>query len=168
MQGKTQNLRLNALALAACLALPAAAAAQPAPTLLDAYGRVTALLDLITSYVGESLLACAEKKVLTEAQAEARFKAYRERNAALLERAENWRQAAEKRLRSQGDERAAQERANEAGMMAAAAATLRVEGEIANARDVGALCGAKLAGIQSGRYDLSVNAEFVGLIEKSP
>lgn len=168
MQGKVQNLRLNALVLSACLALPGVAMAQPAPALLDAYGRAIALLDYITSYVGESLLACAGKNVLTEAQAEAHFKAYRERNAALLERAENWRLAVEERLRAQGEARAAQERAEEAGLSASALALAQVEGEIAKARDVGALCGAKLAGIQSGRYDLSVNAEFVGLIEKSP
>lgn len=168
MQGKAQDLRLRALVLAASLVLPGAAAAQAQPTLLDSYGRVVALLDFMTSYVGESLLVCAEKNFLTEAQTEARFKAYRERNAALLERADAWRQAAEARLRAQGEERAAQERAEAAGMSATSVALARVKHEFDKAGDARALCSARLEGIESGRYDLSVNADFVGLLKDSP
>src|SRR5688572_28329476 len=115
------------LVLAAGLMLPGAAAAQTAPSLLDAYGRATALLKFMTTYVGESLLACAEKNVIAEPQAEARFQAYRQRNAALLELADSWRQAAEQRLRARGEESAARERADEAGMGATAAALARVQ-----------------------------------------
>jgi hypothetical protein len=148
--------------------LPGPAAAQSAPSLLDAYGRVVALQSFMTSYVGETLLACAEKKVHTEAQAEARFKAYRERNAALLERADSWRAEAEKRLRAQGDERAARERADEVDASATAVALARVKQEIDKAGDVRALCGARVEGIESGRYDLSVNTDFVGLLKENP
>jgi len=154
--------------LAAGLLFAAAATAQPAPSLLDAYGRTVALLNFMTTYVAESLLACAEKSFLPEADAQARFKVYRERNAALLERADAWRQEAEKRLRSRGDESAAQERAEEAGAGATAAALGRVQAEMDQVRDVRALCAGKLEGIESGRYDLSLNAEFVGLLKTNP
>jgi hypothetical protein len=152
----------------ACLLFAGAANAQPAPSLLDAYGRTVALLNFMTSYVAESLLACEERKILAEGQAETRFKAYRERNASLLERADTWRQEAEKRLRSQGEERAAQERADEAGMSATAAALARVRAEMDKVRDTRALCVGKVEGIESGRYDLSLNAEFVGLLKTNP
>lgn len=164
--------RANPWVLAACLALPGVAVAQavanPAPLLLDAYGRSIALLDFMTTYVGESLLACAEKGFLAEAQAEARFRAYRERNAALLERAENWKQAAERRLRAQGEERAALERSIEAGTSATSMALARVQDEMGKVRDLRALCAGKVEGIGSGRYDLSLNAEFVGLLRENP
>ena len=157
----------SAALLAAFLALPPAAVAQ-SPTLLESYGRAIALLNFMTSYVSVSLLACAEGNFLTEAQAEARFQVYRERNAALLERAGAWRREAETRLGSQGDERAAQERADEAGMSGTTIALARVQEEIGKVSDLRALCAGKLAGIEAGRYDLSVNAEFVGLLEKKP
>ena len=160
--------KMNRLAFAACLMLPGLVAAQSQSTLLDSYGRVVALLNFMTSYVGETLLACAEKNFLTEVQTEARFKDYRERNAALLERANAWRQEAEKRLRAQGDERAARERAEAAGMSATSVALARVKQEIDKAADVRALCSARVQGIESGRYDLSVNADFVGLLKDSP
>jgi hypothetical protein len=153
--------------LAACLMLPVPAAAQSVP-LLDGYGRVTALLSFMTSYVSLSLLACAEKNILTEVQAEARFQAYRKRNAALLERADKWKQDAEKRLAAQGQEAAAQERADEASMGATTVALARVKEEIDKARDLRELCGARVQGIESGRYDLSVNADFVGLLKENP
>lgn len=158
----------HSLVLVACLMLPGQAAAQSPSALLDSYGRVIGLLDFMTSYVGEFLLACAEKNFLTEGQTEVRFKAYRERNAALLERADAWRQGAEKRLHSQGEGRAAQERAESAGMSATAVALARVKQEIDKAGDVRALCSARLQGIESGRYDLSVNADFVGLLKENP
>ncbi len=160
--------KLHCLVLAACLVLPGPAAAQSQPALLDSYGRVIGLLDFMTSYVGEFLLACAERNFLTEGQAEARFKAYRGRNAVLLERADAWRQEAEKRLLAQGEGRAAQERAESAGMSATSVALERVKLEIDKAGDVRALCGARLEGIESGRYDLSVNADFVGLLKENP
>ena len=152
----------------ACLLLAVTASAQSTPPPLDAYGRTVALLNFMTTYVAESLLACEEKTVLGKGQAEARFKAYRERNAALLERADTWRQEAEKRLRSQGEERAVQERADESGMSATAAALARVQAEMGQVRDVRALCAGKAEGIESGRYDLSLNAELVGLLKREP
>lgn len=158
----------NRLLLAACLALPGAAASQSAPPLLDAYGRVIALLDFMTSYVGQSLLSCAERGFLTEAQAESRFLAYRARNAAILERADRWRLDAEKRLRSQGEERAAEERAGEAGTGATAMALARVQEEVDKVRDLRALCAGKAEAIAAGRYDLSLNAEFAGLLQAEP
>lgn len=158
----------NRLLLAACLALPVAAAAQSAPPLLDAYGRVIALLNFMTSYVGQSLLACAERSFLTEAQAESRFQAYRGRNAAILERADRWRQDAENRLRLQGVERAAEERAGEAGTGATTMALARVQEELDKVRDLRALCAGKVDAIAVGRYDLSLNAEFVGLLQADP
>jgi len=157
-----------AIVLAACLLLAGAAGAQSAPTLLDAYGRAVALLNYMTTYVGESLLACAAKNVLTEEQAETRFEAYRVRNAVLLERAETWSKDVESRLRAQGEERAAQRRAEEAGLSAIAEASVRAQGEISNARDVRALCAAKLAAFEAGSYDLSSNAEFVTLLKANP
>jgi hypothetical protein len=158
----------STLVLAAGLLLPCPADAQSPPTLLDSYARAITLLNYMTAYVGESLLACAEKNALTEAQAETRFKAYRVRNAMLLERAETWNQEAEKRLRAQGEDRAAQRRAEEAGMSAVAEASMRAQGEIGNARDVGALCAARSAAIEAGSYDLSSNAEFVNLLKANP
>lgn len=158
----------RALLATACLLLAGTASAQSTPPLLDAYGRTVALLNFMTFYVAESLLACEEKNVLAKGQAEARFKTYRERNAALLERADAWRQDAEKQLRSQGEERAAQERADEAGMGATAAALARVQAEMDQVRDVRALCTGKAEGIEAGRYDLSLNAEFVGLLKTKP
>jgi len=148
--------------------LPGAAAAQSAPSLLDAYGRSIAMQNFMTSYVSVSLLACAEKGFLTEAQAEARFQAYRERNAALLKRAESWRQEAEKRLRALGKEDAAQERADEVGGSATSLALARVQEEISRVSNFRALCAGKIEGIGAGRYDLSLNAEFVGLLGKNP
>ena len=156
------------MVLAACLLLPGPAGAQSAPTLLDSYARAITLLNYMTAYVGESLLACAEKNALTEEQAEARFKAYRVRNAMLLERAETWNQEAEKRLREQGEGRTAQRRAEEAGMSAVGEASIRAQGEIGNARDVRALCAARSAAIEGGSYDLSSNAEFVKLLKSNP
>jgi hypothetical protein len=154
--------------LAACLLLPGMASAQPAPPLLDTYGRTVALLNFMTTYVAESLLACEEKNVLDKGEAESRFKSYRERNAALLQRADTFRQAAELRLRAQGEERAAQERADEAGMGATAAALARVQAEMDKVSDVRALCAGKVEGIGAGRYDLSLNVEFVGLLKTNP
>jgi len=158
----------STLVLAACVLLPGPAGAQAAPTLLDSYTRAITLLNYMTAYVGESLLACAEKNALTEEQAEARFKSYRERNATLLNRAETWSQEAEKRLRAQGEDRAAGRRAEEASMSAVAEASMRAQGEIGNARDVGALCAARSAAIEAGSYDLSSNAEFVNLLKANP
>jgi hypothetical protein len=162
------RIRAALLPWAAWVMLSGPAAAQPPLALLDAYGRTIALLNFMTSYIAESLLACAEKNALSNAQADARFKAYRERNAALLERADTWRQEAEKRLRSQGEAHAADQRAEEAGMSATAAALGRVQAEMDQSRDVRALCTGKMEGIESGRYDLSLNVELVGLLKTNP
>ena len=156
------------MVLAALLMLPGAAAAQSAQPLLESYGRVTTLLNYMTAYVGESLLACAEKNVLTEEQTEERYRAYRKRNAALLERAESWSQQAEKRLHAQGEERAAQRVAEEAGLGAMAAASARAQAVIGKAADARAACTQILAAIESGSYDLSGNAEFVNLLKANP
>ena len=157
-----------AIVLVACLLLPGLAAAQSAPTLVEAYGRAVALLNYMTTYVGESLLACVAKGALSEAQAEARFEAYRVRNAQLLQRAETWSNGMESRLRAQGEEREARQRAEEAGLSAIAEASVRAQGEIGNAGNVRALCAAKLALFESGSYDLSTNAEFVNLLKANP
>jgi hypothetical protein len=158
----------RALLATACLLLAGTANAQSAPSLLEAYGRTVALLNFMTTYVAESLIACGEKGSLAHGQADARFKTYRERNAALLERADAWTKEAEKRLASQGDERAALERAEEAGMGATAAALARVQAEMDQVRDIRALCAGKVEGIEAGRYDLSLNIEFVGLLKTKP
>jgi hypothetical protein len=162
------TLNRAAIVLAACLLLAGPAAAQSAPTLVEAYGRAVALLNYMTTYVGESLLACVAKGALSEAQAEARFEAYRVRNAQLLERAETWSNGMESRLRAQGEERAARQRAEEAGLSAIAEASVRAQGEIGNAGNVRALCAAKLALFESGSYDLSTNTEFVNLLKANP
>lgn len=162
------RIALPGIVLAACLGLPGLAAAQSQPTLLESYGRVTTLLNYMTGYVGESLLACAAKIVLTEEQAEARYQAYRKRNAALLERAGAWSQDAEKRLHAQGGERAARRVAEETTLTAMAAASARAQGVIGKASDARAACAAMIAAIESGRFDLSVNAEFVNLLKTDP
>ncbi len=160
--------RAQVLILAASLALPVSALAQPAPTLLESYGRMVALVDYMTGHVGVLLLACAARGVLTEPQAEARYQAYRGRNAAPLERAEAWRQAAEKRLQAQGEEGAAQRLADESSFGALAAASIRAQEEIGKAADAQAACAPRLAAIESGRYDLSVNAELADLLKTQP
>ena len=163
-----QAARLLTVVLAACLLPHGPSGAQSAPTLLDSYARANTLLSYMTTYVAESLLVCAEKKVFTEEQAEARFKSYRERNATLLARAETWSQEAEKRLREQGEDRAARRRVEEASMSAVGEASMRAQGEIGHARDVGALCTARSAAIEAGSYDLSSNPEFVNLLKANP
>lgn len=150
------------------LLLPGAAAAQAAPTLLDGYARVTTLLNYMTTYVGETLIACAEKNAMTEEQAEARFDAYRKRNAALLERAEAWSEDAEKQLRAQGMEDAARRQAERSGLSAIGEASTRAQGEVGRPGDVRARCAALAAAIESGQYDLSVNAEFLNLLKAKP
>lgn len=162
------RIALPGMVLAAALGLPGLAAAQSQPTLLESYGRVTTLLNYMTAYVGEALLACAAKNVLTEPQAEARYQAYRKRNAALLERAEAWSQQAEKRLRAQGEELAARRVAEEATLTAMAAGAARAQRVIGNASDAPAACTALMGAIESGSFDLSVNAEFVELQKTNP
>jgi len=157
----------SGMVVAACLALSGAAAAQSQPTLLDSYGRVNALLTYMNTFVGEALLACAEKSALTEEQAEARYQVYRKRNAALLERAESWSQQAETRLQAQGETRAAR-RVEEANLNAAGEASIRAQGAIGRAKDARAACAAVIAAIESGRYDLSGNTEFVDLLKANP
>jgi hypothetical protein len=153
--------------VAAWLLLPAAAGAQ-APTLLDSYSRATTLLNFMTTYVGEVLLGCAEKKVVTEEQAEARFTSYQKRNAALMERAEAWSREAEARLAAQGDVRNARRQADQAGLGAVAEASTRAQGELGTSKDVNAYCTARLAAIESGNYDLSVNRELAELLKTKP
>jgi hypothetical protein len=158
----------SGIVLAACLGLTSPAAAQSQPsTLLDSYGRVAALQSYMTAYVGEALLACVAKNALTEDQAEARYQAYRVRNATLLERAESWSQAAEQRLRAQGQADAAR-RAGEAALNAVGEASIRAHAVIGRAKDAGAACAATIAAIESGRYDLSGNAEFVDVLKTKP
>ena len=132
--------RVRTAVLAAGVALPLALPAQPALALLESYGRVVALLSFMTVHVGELLLACSAKNVISEDQVEARFRAYRERNAVLLERAERWSQAAEKRLEAQGEGRAAQRQADDSGLSAMAAASAQAQGQIGNAGDARAAC----------------------------
>lgn len=149
---------------AACLLAPGTSAAQAAPAELDAYARVVAILNGTTAYVGESLLACAAAKVLTEGEAEERFRSYRERNAASAARAEAWSREVEGRLRARGEERAARQRAQEAGLSAIASSSQQAEREIGAAPDTRAICTAQLAAIEAGAFDLARNPEFVGLL----
>ena len=66
LQPHSQRRGVRSLILAAgLLALPSLAAAQQAPSLIESYSRVAALLDYMTGYIGEVLLACAAKSVLT-------------------------------------------------------------------------------------------------------
>jgi hypothetical protein len=169
VQGATSiHLRRHLLALVTGLALPLAAGAQPGSPLLESYGRVVALHDYVTGHVGELLIVCAAQKVLTEADAEARYQAWRKRNAALLERAERWQQAAEKRLQAQGEARAAQQRGREASANATALASVRANGVIGKAKDPREACAVRLAAIESGQYDLSRNDELVALLKANP
>lgn len=138
--------------IALLLAWPGALAAQA--TLAD-YARVTALVNYMTSYVGETLLACAAAKTLTEQQAEARFTAYQQRNTALLERAERWSESA-----------AARSRSDDEGLTAMVAASARVQEEVGRQRDVPAFCAAQLAAIGNGGFDISSNAELQELLAK--
>lgn len=158
------SAKVRATIAAACLLLPGVSAAQPAPAELDAYARVAAILNGTTAYVGESLLACAGANVLTEAQAEERFKSYRERNAALVARAEAWSREIETRLRAQGAERAAKGRAQEAGLSAIASSSQQAEREIGAAPGARAACADRLAAIEAGAFDLSRNPELLGLL----
>jgi hypothetical protein len=151
-------------ALAVCVLLPGASVAQTAQAELDAYARVVAILNGTTAYVGESLLACAAANALSEAEAEARFKSYRERNAALVARAEAWSREMETRLRAQGAERAARARAEEEGMSAIASSSQQAEREIAAGPNARAICAERLAAIEVGAFDLSRNPEFLGLL----
>jgi hypothetical protein len=169
VQGATSiHLRRQLLALVTGFALPLAAAAQAGSPLLESYGRVVALHDYVVGHVGELLIACAAQKVITDAQAEARYQAWRKRNAALLERAERWQQEAEKRLEAQGEERGAQQRGREASANATALASVRAQAVIGNARDAREACTVRLAAIESGQYDLSRNDELVGLLKANP
>jgi hypothetical protein len=152
------------LAVAAAGALwPAWAGAQ---ALMEDYARVTTLVNYMTAFVGETLLGCAAAKALTEEQADARFAAYRERNAALLGRAERWSQAAERRLGEQGEGREARLRSEDAALTAMAAASERVQAELRAAPDPAAFCAARIAAIHSGRFDASGNPELGRLLEK--
>jgi hypothetical protein len=148
----------------ACLLAPGASAAQAAPAELDAYARVVAVLNGTTAYVGESLLACAAANVLTEGEAEERFKSYRERNAASAARAEAWSREVEGRLRARGEERAARQRAEEAGLSAIASSSQQADREIGAAPDARTICTDRLAAIEAGAFDLSRNPEFLGLL----
>jgi hypothetical protein len=151
-------------AAAMCLLLAATPAAQTAEPLVEAYARTAAILNGTTAYVGGSLLACAAANALSEAQAEERFESYRQRNSTLVARAEAWSREVELRLRAQGEEREARQRAEEAGLSAVASSSLQAEREIGAAPDVRAICAARLAAIDAGAFDLSRNPELLGLL----
>jgi hypothetical protein len=153
----------TALALAACLAWPASAAAQ---VLLDDYARVVTILNYASAYVGESLLACTEKGFLTDAEAQGRFTAYQERNAAMIRRAEDWKKRADARFEERGELAAAREHAQQAGMSAVAGALIYAQKEMGAAPDPRALCTARLAAIEAGRYDVAGHAELTRLLER--
>ena len=152
--------------LLACVAFALCPAVAGAQTLLDDYARVNALVTYMTGYVAETLLACAAARVHTDAQAEARFSAYRERNAALLERTEAWQKSAEERLRAEGEEASARQLSEQAGMVATAAASQRVQAAIGGSANVPAQCAAWIGAIESGRFDISGNAELQQLLAK--
>ncbi|MGQ0652590.1 MAG: hypothetical protein ACT4P4_10040 [Betaproteobacteria bacterium] len=149
---------------AACLLWSACASGQA--TLIEDYARVTALANYMSTFVGETLLACAEIKVLTEEQAEARFAAYRKRNAALFERVERWSEEAERRLGERGEGREARQRSEDAGLTAMAAASGRAYGDVRAARDPAAFCAARFAAIQDGAFDATRNAELAKLLAR--
>lgn len=153
---------MRTLALAACLAWPGASAAQ---SLLDDYGRVITVLNYASVYVGETLLACAAKGGVTDAEAEARFKAYQVRNAAVIDRAEAWKKRADERLSQLGEQSAGRERAQEAGFTAIASASTHARNEVGDASDPRALCASRLSAIDAGTYDLSRNPAFVNLLK---
>jgi hypothetical protein len=141
------------------------ALAQP-QRLLEAYARATLLVSYMTTYVGETLLACVEAKALTEEQAEQRFAAYRSRNAALLDRVDAWSKSAEEQLRSQGGASAALRMSDDASFTGAAEASRRAEGEVGAARDARAFCAARVAAFESGVFDLSTNPELGKLLAR--
>ena len=66
----------------------------------------------MTSYVGETLLACAAAKRSPSSRPR-RASAYRQRNTALLERAERWSEGAARRLAEQGASAAARSRSDD-------------------------------------------------------
>lgn len=151
-------------AVAVYLLLTAAPAAQTAAPLVEAYARTVAILNGTTAYVGGSLLACAAAKALSEAQAEERFASYQQRNSTLVARAEAWSREAELRLRAQGEEREARQRAAEDGLSAVASSSLQAEREIGAGPDARAICAERLAAIDAGAFDLSRNPELLGLL----
>jgi hypothetical protein len=159
-------MKLPAAAVAACLLLPVVANAQPAPRLVEDYARVVAILNGTTAFVGGTLLACTTAGVLSEPEAEQRFKSYRNRNTELEARVDEWSRQAQDRLRAQGDERAARERVNEAALSAIAGSTDQAEREIAAAPDRRAECAARLVAIDSGVFDLARNPELAGLLAR--
>ena len=141
-----------------------ACAAAQAP--IDDYARVTGLVDYMTTFVGETLLACVAAKALTEGDADARFAAYRERNAVVFGRAERWSEDAERRFAERGEGREARLRSEDASLTAMAAASARAQGELRAARDPAAFCAARLAAIQDGSFDASRNAELAKLLAR--
>jgi hypothetical protein len=154
---------MRAIIAAAALAAPLTCAAQ---TLLDDYARVSQLVQYMTTYVGETLLACAQASTLTEQQAEARFTAYRDRNAALLGRIEAWSREADRRLAASGEAHEGRRQSEDAGITGMAAASQQVEGEFRKVRDVAAFCAARIGAIENGRLDISGNAELQQLLAK--
>lgn len=161
---------LPRLCLLALIASTATVFAQdkPPPTLMESYVRVSALKNFMAGHVGELLLGCAAKNVITEKEAEARYQAYRKRNAALFDRADAWGKEAEARFLAQGEQNVARRMAEDADLTAMAAASARAQAMIDRFQDVRASCAALTAAIESGRYDVSVNAEFVSLINTRP
>jgi hypothetical protein len=153
-------------AVAACLLLPGAGAGQSAQALVDDYARVVAILNGTAAYVGESLLSCAGASALTEAQAEERFRSYRERNAPVVARAEAWSRGIEARLRAQGVDRDARQRVEDAGLSAVAGSSQQAEREIRAASDAKAICGTRLAAIEGGAFDLARNPELLRLLAR--
>lgn len=150
---------------ATCLLWWAGAVAQD---LSEDYARVTALMNYMQTFVGETLLACAAAKVLTEAQADARFAAYQARNSALSGRVERWSQEAERRLDERGEGRAGRLRAQHEGLTAMAAASARAQQDVSAAPEPAAFCAARIAAIQDGGFDASGNAELTTLLTKPP
>ena len=162
--------RARLVVLAASLALPGMGLAQATPPLtpLESYERVTTLVNYMTSYVGELLLACAAQNALTEAQAEESYQVYRKRNAGMLEGVKAWSEDAERRLQAQGEAQAARRVAEEGGQTGMAAASIRAQGAIGTAKDVRAACATVTKAIEAGNYDLARNAELADLMKGKP
>ena len=154
---------MRALLAAACLLASSGSAAQ---ALAEDYARVAALVSYMSAYVGETLLGCAAAKTLTDEEADARFVAYRKRNAAIFERAERWSEDAERRLGERGEGREARQRAEDASLTAMAAASAHAQAFLRAARDPAEFCAARLVAIQGGAFDASTNAELSRLLAR--
>ena len=140
--------------------------AQSGQPLLDSYARVVTLANNAPAYLGELFQGCASAGIMSADLAEARRAAYIQRNTETIRRIAAWMKKTEARLTNAGLERAASERSYDAGMAAAAAGAKRARDELTSGGNIGALCRARLEGLDAGTYDLERNAELLAIIGK--